>query len=223
MIIVVSDVHLGYEGHCNYKEFNDFLIKCNESDIEHLVLLGDILDFWRTKHTKLIMDPKYAEVYETLGNLKAKNVHYVTGNHDYCMMDIRARCDKAPGQTAYPFEISRTLRLSDGGSKFYFFHGYELEALLSPVFRGDIGRYERVSEHMCSSHSKTISEAESGIWDIKEDIARYVDRLQNDIEKLEKPPQDRDYINEADKLASSKGLYLLLGMMPDDKLVYGHT
>lgn len=48
MIVVVSDVHLGYT-QSDQNNFNNFidseLTKLNEND--HLVILGDLLDFWR--------------------------------------------------------------------------------------------------------------------------------------------------------------------------------
>jgi metallophosphoesterase superfamily enzyme len=47
MIAVISDVHLGYEK-CNRESFIDFVnVFLGEEHIDHVVLLGDILDFWR--------------------------------------------------------------------------------------------------------------------------------------------------------------------------------
>jgi UDP-2,3-diacylglucosamine pyrophosphatase LpxH len=48
MIIVISDVHLGYD-QSDQNNFNNFidskLMQLNKND--HLVILGDLLDFWR--------------------------------------------------------------------------------------------------------------------------------------------------------------------------------
>jgi UDP-2,3-diacylglucosamine pyrophosphatase LpxH len=48
MIIVVSDIHLGYNK-CNKDLFDEFidskLTKLDKTD--HLILLGDLFDFWR--------------------------------------------------------------------------------------------------------------------------------------------------------------------------------
>jgi UDP-2,3-diacylglucosamine pyrophosphatase LpxH len=48
MIIVVSDIHLGYNK-CNKDLFEEFidskLTKLHKTD--HLILLGDLFDFWR--------------------------------------------------------------------------------------------------------------------------------------------------------------------------------
>jgi len=46
MIIVISDVHLGDEK-CNRESFQRFVSFLAKQEIEHLVLLGDVLDFWR--------------------------------------------------------------------------------------------------------------------------------------------------------------------------------
>ena len=43
--VVVSDVHLGTK-YSNRDKFTDF-IETLGNDVEHLVLLGDIFDFWR--------------------------------------------------------------------------------------------------------------------------------------------------------------------------------
>jgi UDP-2,3-diacylglucosamine pyrophosphatase LpxH len=45
MILVLSDVHLGYE-RCNKQAFSNFLDKYDSGDIDHMVFLGDLFDFW---------------------------------------------------------------------------------------------------------------------------------------------------------------------------------
>jgi UDP-2,3-diacylglucosamine pyrophosphatase LpxH len=65
MIIVVSDVHLGYDESEKYKcdkdNFNNFidseLTKLKAND--HLVLLGDILDFWRKNCVEATVEYEY--------------------------------------------------------------------------------------------------------------------------------------------------------------------
>ena len=44
-ILVVSDVHLGYEG-CNKEAFSKFLDQCESIEIEHLVLFLGFLLLW---------------------------------------------------------------------------------------------------------------------------------------------------------------------------------
>ena len=83
MIIVVSDVHLGCQS-SNKKEFMQFLEMCDTPEIDHLVLLGDILDFWRRNNAHVIVEN--SDVLEKIGHLKAKKIHYVVGNHDYYIL-----------------------------------------------------------------------------------------------------------------------------------------
>jgi len=212
VIIVVSDVHVGYDK-CNYDEFNHFLGKCNTSDIEHLVLLGDIFDFWRVRNTDVAMNDKWVDFFEILGNLKAKNIHYVVGNHDYSLYGLNERYADNQNHIVYPFPISKFLRLQEGNTNFFFIHGYELEVLLWSY--GGINNYEKLSELMCSRGDKKVRGIESRMWEILKDT-------EWTIEKVRKPPQDRDN-SRVDDLAKSKGVHLLLGMRPDEKLVFGHT
>ena len=46
MILVISDVHLGY-GLCNREAFSEFLDGYLSVDLDHMVILGDLFDFWR--------------------------------------------------------------------------------------------------------------------------------------------------------------------------------
>ena len=101
MIIVASDVHLGYDK-CNYEAFTSFLNKCNSSGIDHLVLLGDLLDFWRRNNAEIIMDEKYAEIFNLLDNLAIKDIHFIVGNHDYHMLSLNERYEKGYDTTVFP-------------------------------------------------------------------------------------------------------------------------
>ena len=47
MIVAVSDVHLGHKDEGKQERFLEFLDRCDTGEIDHLVLLGDIFDFWR--------------------------------------------------------------------------------------------------------------------------------------------------------------------------------
>ena len=216
MIIVASDVHLGYDK-CNYEAFASFLNKCNSSSIDHLVLLGDLLDFWRRNNAEIVMDERYAEIFNLLGNLTIKNIHYIVGNHDYHMLRLNERYEKEYGTTTvFPFTIRPSLRLSDNGNTFYFIHGYELEVLLNlkPL---DIESYENLSDHMCSG-GDVVGGLAGGIWDIIQRL-----NLKRKFTDLDKAPHERETIDNIEKFAESKGVYMLLGMKPDEKLVFGHT
>ena len=101
MIIVVSDVHLGYDK-CNHNAFASFLNKCNSSSIDHLVLLGDLFDFWRCNNAHIVMAETYAKIFNILGNLAIKNIHYIVRNHDYYMLRLNERYRKSMAQPFFP-------------------------------------------------------------------------------------------------------------------------
>ena len=72
MIIVVSDVHLGYD-RSNKDDFISFLDKCDTQEIEDLVLLGDIFDVWRLSRADVFI--KNDDVFKNLNSLHVKNIH----------------------------------------------------------------------------------------------------------------------------------------------------
>jgi|GEM_PF-6447982 len=62
----------------------------------------------------------------------------------------------------FSFFISKSLRLEDGGNRFYFIHGYEFEVLrLEPM---TLEMYEEFSEKMCFSED-IIGGAAGHLWD----------------------------------------------------------
>jgi len=208
MILVISDVHLGYE-ESNKDDFSKFLDKSETLDIDHLVLLGDFFDFWRFDNAQIMIENE--DILEKLYNLNAKNIHYIVGNHDYYMLYLSERYGDN-----FPFTISKNLRLEDGGNNFYFMHGYEFEVLsLDPM---TLDMYEEFSEKMCYS-GKTIGGIAGQVWDWIQG---------SDLkEKMEMTPFKRFELSEEPEklynLATSNGKSFLLGMKPDEILVFGHT
>lgn len=144
--------------------------------------------------------------------MQAKNIHYVVGNHDYYLLRLN---DRYAGN--YPFTVSRALRLEDGGKKFYFIHGYELEVLanLEPL---SIENYEKFCEKMCFTED-VLCWLASHVWDIIEKRGS----IWTQIGTMKKPPNERTDIDKVYYLAVSKAAYILLGMKTDEALVYGHT
>ena len=205
MILVISDVHLGYKN-CNHDDFLAFL-DSYDTEINHLVLLGDFFDFWRRNNAKIITENE--DILEKLNNLNAKNIHYVVGNHDYYMFNLRERYGDN-----FPFTISKYLRLEDNGNSFYFIHGYEFEILsLEPM---TLEMYEEFSEKMCFSED-IIGGVASHLWDFIQGSGFK--------ENIEKNPRERleSKTKKIYNFATSKGKSFLLGMKPDDRLVFGHT
>ncbi len=209
MIIVVSDVHLGYPK-SNTESFRKFLEQCQSVELERFIILGDLLDFWRCNNAQVVVDHQH--ILELIGRLNARTIHYIPGNHDYYihkLADIYG--------DRYPFKVSKWLTLEHGGNLINFRHGYELEVLanLEPM---TIETYERLSERMCFTERITGGIL-SQLWDLIED--RHL--LSTKVGIIRKPPHERSELDKVHQLAISKGVYVLLGMRPGEKLIYGHT
>lgn len=209
MILVVSDVHIGFKK-CNREDFISFLDNYQGKDIEHLVLLGDIFDFWRRNNAKIVEDNE--EVMERISALSAQKIHYVAGNHDFYILDL----NKTSGDHQ-KFTVSKNLRLENGGQNFFFVHGYQLESILWE-FPASLEMYEKFSNEMCYNQDLTGTFL-SKIWSLKE----FFSKKRRFIKDMDKVPHKRKNIDEVYNLAVSSAKYFLLGMQPDEKLVFGHT
>lgn len=208
MILVVSDLHLGYKK-CNSEDFLKFLETYQDAKINHLILLGDIFDFWRCKSNKLISENE--EILLKLSDLSDK-IHYIVGNHDYYILNMKDKfCN-------YPFNIVKNLRLEDNGNSFYFTHGYELEVIstLDPL---TIDLYEKFSHKMCFTEN-IVGGIADGLWGLLQLSRKRVSKI---TDEMKKTPQKRKKICKVQKLAMSYGRYPLLGLKTDEKLVFGHT
>lgn len=112
--------------------------------------------------------------------------------------------------------VSKYLRLEDGDENFFFIHGYELEVLLLE-FPANLEFYEDFCIEMC--YNKDIAGGLlSKIWDLRENFGKNK-RFKDDMNRL---PHKRE-ISKVDEFALSRGKYLLLGMKPNETLIYGHT
>ncbi|MFX1441520.1 MAG: UDP-2,3-diacylglucosamine diphosphatase [Promethearchaeota archaeon] len=156
-VIVVSDVHLGYEK-SKQDEFIHFLeynLEDYLGEIEHLVLLGDILDFWRRNNERLLFENlsilnRFVQYTESL------TVHYVVGNHDFTLQ-------RMVGAENLPFEFKDELQMTIGGNKFRFVHGHQFETksrIASSVYKG-------LSRLLCLS-GDSVGERTSQWWDMIE-------------------------------------------------------
>jgi UDP-2,3-diacylglucosamine pyrophosphatase LpxH len=219
MIIVVSDIHLGYDK-SDKDQFDKFidsqLSQLNQSD--HLVILGDLLDFWRRKNAVATIENE--SILNKLYNLtKQTNVYYLIGNHDYSILDFHKQFE-----SFYPFKVSKSLRLSDDKeNKFYFIHGYELEVLTQFTFL-TISDYERICDNLCQRTDNFFGGIMSILYnDLK--IAVHVgEEGFNAIHFITKPPEKRKGFETVEDLARSQTpRRIFLGMTEDEFLVFGHT
>lgn len=233
MILVVSDVHLGFED-CNRDAFSRFLDEFQDEEIEHLVLLGDILDFWRRNNAEIIQENN--DILSKLNNLKADKIHYIAGNHDYYILDLLKRNYTLNLDKEYNIDdkvtVSKSLRLKSGADEksFYFIHGYELEFIRWEV-QASLETYENICNEMCYN-GNLIGKAESEIWDLPKEIGKFFNLLKTKlpssgrdefIQAISENPSMRRDIDKVYDFAISSGKNYILGMKPNETLVYGHT
>jgi len=232
VIVAVSDVHLGHQDEGKQERFLEFLDRCDTGEIDHLVLLGDIFDFWRRSNGLIFScagrrkkDPQEqarlerlvntnCEILAKLSRLQVKNLHYVVGNHDYYIHRLQKR-----NPDTYPFSVSKTLRLEDDGKGYFFTHGYDMDVYATMESLMSIDQYETLSESLCFLTDKSGWLADR-LWGVSE----VIEDLKSRIGSMQKPPAERE--TEMDlitRFAQSRAAHLFLGMHPMDSLVYGHT
>lgn len=117
-IVIVSDVHLGYQN-TDKESFKKFLESLQrDEETTDLVLLGDIVDMWRRDASGVFLE--HMDIIQQLTNLKQKmRVHYVAGNHDYHVLQLRGH--------GYPFNFTKNLKFVDGNITYNILHGYEFD------------------------------------------------------------------------------------------------
>jgi UDP-2,3-diacylglucosamine pyrophosphatase LpxH len=235
MIIVVSDVH-GAEraddpqvkcDDCNFLEFLNYIESSHLKDGGDLVLLGDIIDLWRRDFVKALMEsePVISKLTEMSNKVR---LHYVAGNHDFHMLRM---CELLPDK--FPFQVTKDLRLEEGGKKYFFIHGYQLEVLANPYYKS-ISAYETFAEGLCLAGDDTGNAADK-LWETIEASKSALDglkRLPTDIKgalasMMNSPDNRLSGIHKAhsmvDLVAISRARAIYLGMGREEILVFGHT
>jgi len=213
LIVVVSDVHLGYRN-SNRQLFLKFLEEiCKPlGPDDHLILLGDILDFWRRNNVLVAIENEI--IFKTLESLNSK-IHYIVGNHDYTLITL-----KLP-ENQY-FNVVKTLRIRDGGATYNFIHGYQLEvlALLEPL---TIEEYESICISLCQRTGDFIGDILSVLWDTLHLSFKKGDRRQKAISSITEVPESRRDMHRVEQLAKSSVKDLFLGLERGARLIFGHT
>jgi UDP-2,3-diacylglucosamine pyrophosphatase LpxH len=240
MIIAVSDPHLGYDK-SDSEKFKEFIYSdliSNLSKNDHLVLLGDILEFWRIQNVDAITNNE--EILSRILRL-AKNttVHYIIGNHDYTILNFYNNFKKNLPQDKYNFDVSKFLHLKDVDSKYFFMHGYQFEVIssLEPLTIDD---YENISAVLCDRTNNLIGRTISSLWNLlqgfkfrdeffeNEDIFNEF-KVRNEffdkIDKITNPPEAREEnMNNVEKAALSSSVReIFFGIPEDEFLIFGHT
>ena len=222
-IIAVSDVHLGYKkfiwtklksvDQTNSKDFERFLDdldkRIDEDDITDFVLLGDIMDFWRSRDIDILLE--YQSILSKLKILAGKvNLHYIVGNHDYYILKLKEMYPQY-----YPFDVKKYVRLEEGGHKFYFIHGHQL-AVIAKYEPLRIDDYEIISEKLCALEKYSGRLAS---W-----VYNKYERMVIHKKKFIKPPGKRkDESSKVKQLALSEVRDIFLGVSDEDILIFGHT
>ena len=161
MIIVVSDVHLGYSG--ADAEFLDFIQSFVAKErVNHLVLAGDIFDFWRRSIDNVLAESK--QICQALEALPHKTaIYYICGNHDIIASEVlkktykRLKFTGTKGDGIGP----KPLVLREGDYTYRFVHGHQMEVPEKMLWVYENG----ISRGLCSSN-EVVGATMSGIWDV---------------------------------------------------------
>lgn len=236
MIIAVSDIHLAE--HANdlvtkrdddlFVSFLEYIRDDQLSQGGRLIILGDLIDYWRRDFTKALIDSESA--FTALMEMpKEIEIRYIIGNHDFYNLKLNGLLEDR-----FPFnKIREWDRITAGNKSFLFLHGYQLEVLANPYYKS-LSTYETFSEHLCLGGDDS-GNAASAVWDLYQSSRSWLDGLKKlpvDIEgalysmmdtpgtRLHGPHQAESTINS---LASSTSRPMYLGTGRDEFFVFGHT
>ena len=234
MIIVVSDVHAAErkddpqvkDDDAKFLEFLNHIASQELKAGGELVLLGDIIDLWRRDFVLALMEsePIISKLIEMSSNIR---IYYLIGNHDFHMLRMSELTD------TFPFKVTKDLRLKEGGKKYFFIHGYQLEVLANPYYKS-LSAYEAFCEGLCLAGDDTGNAADK-LWETYQasksaldNLKRLPTNISETLTSMMKLPDKRlsgshKAHSLIDKLAISKAREVYLGMKTDEILVFGHT
>nr|QNO49632.1 UDP-2,3-diacylglucosamine hydrolase [Methanosarcinales archaeon ANME-2c ERB4] len=213
--IAVSDVHLGTE-HSNRSKFIDFLDNLGD-DVDHLVLLGDMLDFWRRDPVGVLLEN--IDVIRKLVSLEPEiNVSYVLGNHDFHLIQFPKSYFNSV------FDLNYDLSLRYGETTYRFIHGYQLECARF----GTLEAYELFANEMCEA-GDDVGRVADAVWKSVCEGGKIIDRIRNlligrpnwvseMVGETVAPPDKRDL-----KKLEGYAAQLITGTYAGEFLIYGHT
>lgn len=216
MIIVISDVHLGYEK-CNKDAFKEFVSSYLVSEeIDHLILLGDIMDFWRKSPKTILRENR--DIFSTLESLDAQK-HYIIGNHDYTFCQTKQ----------FHFRVAKELSLRSGEKRFRFIHGHQIE------YSHVLSFYEGLCRVLCTG-GDGAEQILNKAWDFYSQNLKRGSRVYSEsgLEELSREELDQ-FVGSILEYPEEKPVYSVavkglaaqyrerVGMDPEVTLVYGHT
>jgi len=224
--IAVSDVHLGAED-SNRDRFIDFINNIGD-DVDRIVLLGDILEFWRRDPVGVLLEN--TDIIQKLMSLEPEiNVFYVIGNHDFHLIRF------PQSYFGVKFDLKYDLSLEYGETKYRFIHGHQLE---NRRF-GTLEMYETFADMMCMA-GDDVGKAADTIWEAIGEGGSILDKIRNffgismyssnprpkatlpwikkGINELTSAPKERN-LEALERYASE----LIGEKYKDEFLIYGHT
>ncbi len=138
--IFISDLHLGSR-YSRAKLVYDFL---NGKQIEHLYLVGDIIDGWKFSYRSWYWDESCNDLVRLILKMgkKGTNVHYIVGNHDEFLRKFFHWEHNENSFGAITFTNSVIHSSADGG-RYLVVHGDAFDAVIQytpwMAWLGDIG------------------------------------------------------------------------------------
>ena len=210
VLIAVSDVHLGYK-HCDRDAFSRFLDwVAVQEDVSDLVIAGDLLDMWRRDMVGVTLENSDIISKMIAMQQDGINVHYIAGNHDYCVRHL----------TIFPnkFNFTSKLELTEGDTKYKFIHGWEIDPDQSSIYFDALchtsDRYGRLADRVWDVYSRWISPlAYPAEW-----LRRR--KTKKEMEVMLKPPEERGLIQIHDTVSP---IEMGTATMNGEVLVCGHT
>jgi len=210
LLIAVSDIHLGYR-HCDRDAFSRFLDwVAVQEDVSDFVVCGDLLDMWRRDMVSVTLES--SDIIAKMIDLQkgGVNVHYIAGNHDYCVRNLKIFPNK--------FNFTSRLQLDEGDTRYSFIHGWEIDPDQTSVYFDALChmncRYGRLADRAWVLYMKFISPlAYPAEWLRQRKTKR-------EMATMLKPPEERGLIQLHDTLAP---LEMGTATMTGEVLVCGHT
>jgi UDP-2,3-diacylglucosamine pyrophosphatase LpxH len=222
VIIAISDLHIGLK-EFDKETFNSFLeylqkeFSRDKKEKNHFVLLGDIIEFSMRDPVKAILEnedilTKIKEIEEIA------NIYFLFGNHDIIVEELSNK------NSMFPFKVLKNMTLKEGGSRYFFIHGYELDVLTS--LTKDIPLYEEFFRKSCYE-GELKGSIKDFLWKIGKffrDVEQLPIPLIEDMQdKLSKSPSLRLTVGKVERLSVSPFLNIFLPIDNGTNLVFGHT
>jgi len=180
MIIAVSDLHLGdpLSNRSGFKQFIDEFLKPKSDEISNLILLGDILDFWRRDSPTVLLEN--LDILNSINSL-GFNVVYIVGNHDFTMTEYGLggqglEVQNMATDNSSNITVSKEYQTANGGRNFRFIHGHQINYWYTLPF------YESFSRAMCDTDRQVSERAD--VWSMIDRLPDISPILQQKILQL---------------------------------------